>query len=106
MRFLCKEVYDRFIECRNFAASHGLTDNFNSAFVRFLSWESYDEWGNCTNEVIIGNDFDKKSFTFHEHRSDGRTGICGGIIFHGLPGHYQENGSVMLEPSYGWQIHT
>ena len=105
MRFSSKQAYERFVECRQFAAEHNLTENLNKVFANLLGWESYDEEGRL-NEIVIGNDFCEKSFSFYEEYRDGRIGICGGIIFHGTPGNYVENGSVQLRPSYGWQIHT
>ncbi|MBO7684855.1 MAG: DUF4120 family protein [Lachnospiraceae bacterium] len=106
MRFRSKKAYERFVECRQFAAEHNLSDNFNSVITGLLAWERYDDGGNRLNEIEIGTDFDDKCFTFWENYPDGRIGICGGIIFHGTPGNYVENGSVQLRPSYGWQIHT
>lgn len=106
MRFSNRGAFERFIEQRDYAYKHGLIDNFNGVFARLMAWERYDEFGNMLNEVWIGTDFDKNSFTFSEHYNDGRRGVYGGIIFHGLPGKYNENGSVMLSPTCGWQIHT
>ena len=105
MRFRSKQARERFVECRQFAAEHNLTENLNQVFANLLSWENYDEEGRM-NEIVIGTDFCEKSFSFYEEYRDGRIGICGGIIFHGTPGNYVENGSVQLQPTYGWQIHT
>ncbi len=39
--------------------------------------------------------------------TNGKQGLVGGIIFHGWPETgYQTNGSVQLDPRYGWRIHT
>lgn len=58
-------------------------------------------------QIVISADFCENCFFFSEFDKDGNAGLCGGIIFHGYPEDgYQENGSVMISPSYGWQIHT
>ena len=106
MKFSSKKAYERFVECRQFAAEHNMSENLNSVIAGLLAWERYDDNGERINEIVIGTDYDEKCFTFWEKYSDGRIGICGGIIFHGVPGAYLENGSVQLSPSYGWQIHT
>lgn len=106
MRFNSKRACDRYLECRQFAVEHRMLDNLNEIFARLLTWENYDENGERTSEVIVGMDWDDKCFSFHTQDSEGRIGLCGGIIFHGLPGNYVENGSVMISPSCGWQVHT
>lgn len=105
MRFNSERAYNRYCECLEFAYEHKLAANLHEVFARLLSWEHYDERGQ-EQEVIVGMDWDDKCFSFHVQDREGRVGLCGGIIFHGLPGHYVENGSVMLSPSCGWQIHT
>lgn len=106
MKFSSKEACDRYLECRQFAVEHRMLDNLSEVFARLLAWERYDEFGNRTTEVVISRDFCDKSFAFAELDAQGNCHINGGIIFHGVPGKYVENGSVMLSPSYGWQIHT
>lgn len=68
----------------------------------------HEEYPECpASEYHLRGDFTEYGMTFSEHVEDGRCGLCGGIIFHGDPETgYQENGSVSLSPSYGWQIHT
>lgn len=106
MRFNSQRAYERYRECLSFAYEHRLAANLHEVFARLLSWESYDE-REQQSEVVIGMDWDDKSFSFSVHNPDGTIGICGGIIYHGCPADgYLENGSVMLSPSYGWQIHT
>lgn len=47
-----------------------------------------------------------QEFTFCEY-TNGKVGLVGGIVFHGWPETgYKENGSVQLDPHYGWSIHT
>ena len=60
-----------------------------------------------TVAIEISADFGDRNFFFSEIMEDGSCGICGGIIFHGFPNEgFQQNGSVMVVPSYGWHIHT
>lgn len=70
----------------------------------FLTWNPMDA------TIYIGCDFDECSFTFRETYADGRTGICGGIIFHGSrDGFGSGKGptfSVSLDKTEGYQIHT
>lgn len=45
-------------------------------------------------------------FVFCQY-TNGKQGLVGGIIFHGWPeSGYQANGSIQLEPRYGWATHT
>lgn len=56
--------------------------------------------------IIVCKDMYERSFYFKERR-DTVTFLEGGIIFHGYEDEgYQKNGSVQLEPNYGWSIHT
>lgn len=77
MRFRSKTANEKFVECRQFAAEHNLTENLNQVFANLLSWEGYDEEGR-QNEVVIGSDFCEKSFSFYEEYRDGLIGLCGG----------------------------
>ena len=43
------------------------------------------------------------SFGFTQRYPDGRTGIVGGLLYHGIP---DRSFAVTLEPFHGWQIHT
>lgn len=58
-------------------------------------------------EVRISTDFEKHSFSFGVYREDGSLYMNGGIIFHGLPETgYMQNGSVEIDPHFGWATHT
>lgn len=66
----------------------------------FLCWVGADK-------VVVSPDFCAHCFLFKVYSEDDSCIMNGGIIFHGLPDTgYQQNGSVQLTPSYGWQIHT
>lgn len=106
MKFSSQKAFDRYLECRQFAAQKGIIHSLNKVFAQLLTWERYED-GEITKEIYIGTDFEEKSFTFSLRTKSGEYDICGGIIYHGCPEDgYCENGSVQLEPSYGWQIHT
>lgn len=64
-------------------------------------------------ETYIFPDWAEKSFGFVRYITGAKIGDRdnfrgnGGIIFHGHPDSgYAVNGSVQMEPGYGWQIHT
>jgi hypothetical protein len=58
-------------------------------------------------ETEIYPDWAKRSFAFCRKSPKGEFCGNGGIIYHGSPNEgYQEGGSVQIQPSYGWQIHT
>jgi len=105
MVFHDEERYERI---KAFAKEKGLLENFESVFKRLAAWENNE---NCPCVIHIANDYDKNSFMFWQEylREDlkGKTGIVGGIIYHGCPSDgYKDNFSVQLSPSYGWSIHT
>lgn len=59
---------------------------------------------NCADkELHVGLRVDGKRSLFFHHEM-----YCGGIVFHGWAdeGKYSTNGSVMIEPAFGWQQHT
>lgn len=74
----------------------------NTILKRLQNWKA--------DYILIGTDFDHMSFTFREQYSDGRTGICGGIIYHGPRDNYGSGSaptfSVSLDKTTGYQIHT
>ena len=82
-------------------------DNFKtliSCLRRLKKWNPQD------SEIAVSNDYDKMSFFFRQRYSNGNTGLCGGIIFHGArDGYGSGNGptfSVTMEKTEGYQIHT
>lgn len=59
------------------------------------------------DEIVIYRDYEDRSFQWCHKSRGGNVEINGGLIFHGYPSEgYRENGSVQLEPQYGWSIHT
>ncbi len=68
--------------------------------VSFCFWKDAEK-------VVLYSDYYEHSFTFTVFNEDGSVAINGGVIFHGFPEQgYRESGSVCIEPTYGWQIHT
>lgn len=59
-----------------------------------------------SHKVFIWYNERYNEFSFAE-MVNGECRLNGGIIFHGWPGNgYQTNGSIQLEPRYGWASHT
>lgn len=99
-------LYNRMTEARH-------SSSFQDCVMRILTYEAnslinHEEYPECApSEYYLRGDFAPYSMTFSERREDGGCGLCGGIIYHGTPDSgYEENGSVSISPSYGWQIHT
>ena len=59
-----------------------------------------------THVICVSRDYYDRCFMFYESSKE-RQFVSGGIIFHGYEDEgYQKNGSVQLDHSYGWSIHT
>ena len=67
---------------------------------RLKSWEENPD---CPCEISLYYDHAPYSFGFTQRYPDGRTGIVGGLLYHGIP---DRSFAVTLEPFHGWQIHT
>lgn len=96
---MCKE---RFKEAMKLSREH-YDKTFGNCMMRLLS---YLTWDNAA-VVRLRRDWDDYCFQFVVMDENGNVLLNGGVIFHGFPeSGYKQNGSVQLEPSYGWQIHT
>lgn len=95
----CKERFEAAMEL-----SREHRDNtFSNCIMRLLSYMTWDD----AEMVRLSRDWGEHCFNFGVYRADGSLILNGGVIFHGFPeSGYQQNGSVQLCPSYGWQIHT
>lgn len=94
----CEEKWQKAVE----AASEHDDKTLDNCIVRLLHWLH-----GRAKKITISRDYGEHCFFFSEIYEDGSVGICGGIVFHGFKENgYQENGSVMAEPTCGWQIHT
>ena len=67
---------------------------------RLKSWEENPD---CPSEISLYYDHAPYSFGFTQCYPDGRTGIVGGLLYHGIP---DRSFAVTLQPFHGWQIHT
>ena len=67
---------------------------------RLKSWEENPDHP-C--EISLYYDHAPYSFGFTQCYPDGRTGIVGGLLYHGIP---DRSFAVTLQPFHGWQIHT
>ena len=67
---------------------------------RLKSWEENPD---CPCEISLYYDHAPYSFGFTQCYPDGRTGIVGGLLYHGIP---DRSFAVTLQPFHGWQIHT
>ena len=103
IQFSSEETFLQIQECRRMS-EHLKEHSLDACLIRLLNWNPW----NAT--ITIGRDFDEKSFTFRETLPDGRSGICGGIIWHGpADGYGSGQGpahAVTLEPTTGYSIHT
>ena len=92
----CEDRFRKAVEVARDTRDNSLRD----CIFRLLTWQS-------VNKVVISSDYEEHSFVFSTYREDGTTYICGGLIYHGNPETgYNQAGSVQLNPSYGWHIHT
>lgn len=97
MKIMCKQEY--YDEVMQFAKS--INDaSLQKCLDRLKEWEKNP---NRPCEIEIYYDFAPYSFGFTERYPDGKIGINGGVLYHGLP---DESFAVQLTPFKGWQIHT
>ena len=88
MKILCQEHYDKVVK---YAKEIGDT-SLDNCLKRLEQWENNP---NCPCEIELYRDFAPHSFGFRECYPDGKTGIVGGLIYHGNP---DRSYSVLLEP--------
>ena len=88
----CQEHYNKVVE---YAKSIG-DNTLQQCIERLQQWEKIS---NGKYEIEIYRDFAPHSFGFAERTPDGRTGVVGGVLYHGRP---DESYAVMLNPFHGW----
>lgn len=92
----CEDRFRKAVEVARDTRDNSLRD----CIFRLLTW-------NGVSKIFISSDSEEHSFLFTTFDNDGNVDICGGIIYHGNPKKgYKEAGSVLINPSYGWHIHT
>lgn len=92
----CQEHYNKVVE---YAKSIG-DNTLQQCIERLQQWEKNS---NGKYEIELYRDFAPHSFGFAERTPDGRTGVVGGVLYHGRP---DESYAVILNPFHGWSIHT
>lgn len=96
-------AYERMKACR-----HQMSGERFATLIRCL--RRLKAWNPKDATISISNDYDNMSFFFRETYADGRTGLCGGILFHGPRDGYGSGGgptfAVTLNPTDGYSIHT
>ena len=90
---------EHFENVKRYAESIGDT-SLRKCLERLKSWEENPD---CPSEISLYYDHAPYSFGFTQHYPDGRTGIVGGLLYHGIP---DRSFAVTLQPFHGWQIHT
>ena len=96
MTIKCMEHYDKVVE---YAKSIG-DKTLQRCIEDLKQWEKNS---NGKSEIELYWDMAPYSFGFAERTPDGRTGVVGGLLYHGRP---DESLSKILEPFHGWSIHT
>ncbi len=59
-----------------------VTPHSGKCLERLKSWEGNPD---CPSEISLYYDHAPYSFGFTQHYADGRTGIVGGLLYHGIP---------------------
>lgn len=84
-------------DCRN----HG-NDSLMNCLRRFKNYRQIAK----NHKISVRYSERYNEFSFCELVNDQQK-LCGGIVFHGWPETgYQTNGSVQIQPQYGWSLHT
>ena len=96
MKILCQERYDKAVAY----AKEIKNDTLLKCIDRLKQWEQNP---NCPCEIELYYDSAPHSFGFRQVYPDGRTGIVGGLLYHGQP---DQSFAVLLNPIHGWTIHT
>ena len=78
MKILCQEHYDKVVK---YAKEIGDT-SLDNCLKKLEQWENNP---NCPCEIELYRDFAPHSFGFRECYPAGKTGIVGGLIYHGNP---------------------
>ena len=103
MKINCQERYDEVLE---YAKSIN-DETFQDCINRLKTWEENAKEQGRDMEIHLFRDHEPKSFFFREVYADGRNGICGGVLYHGVPGERDNSMAVCIDGrAYGWRIHT
>lgn len=97
MKIFCQERYD---EAMKYATETN-DPTLQRCLDKLKGWETSNPEYPC--EIELHYDFAPLSFLFVQRYPDGRSGIVGGLVYHGSP---DESMCVQLTPTKGWQTHT
>ena len=89
MKILCQERYEKAVAY----AKEIKNDTPQKCIDRLKQWE----------EKELYYDSAPHSFGFRQVYPDGKTGIVGGLLYHGQP---DQSFAILLNPIHGWSIHT
>ena len=92
----CQERYNQVVE---YTKKIGDT-TFQNCIERLKQWETNSQG---RYEIELYYDHAPHSFGFAEVAKDGKVGIVGGLLYHGIP---DESFAAVMEPFHGWSIHT
>lgn len=96
----CKEHLQK---CLNLAREHN-DKTLENCVMRLVKY-SIMPW--CESVMLRKDSYGENCFYFECIDKNRNCALNGGIIFHGFPeSGYKQNGSVQIDPSYGWHIHT
>lgn len=101
VRFTDEDTRKYFIEQVRYAHEHDDESLLGCAHI-FHNWVKVASKHTVT---IYKDMWSERSFYFAESFGNGKNGINGGLIFHGYD-EYKTNGSVQLNPTRGWAMHT
>ena len=90
---------EHFENVKRYAESIGDT-SLQKCLDRLKSWEENPD---RPSEISLCYDHAPYSFGFTQRYPDGKTGIVGGLLYHGIP---DRSFAITLQPFHGWQIHT
>lgn len=103
MEIHCQERYDAMLK---YAESIG-EKSLQECFDRLKGWEESAKKRGVVKVIHIFTDYEEHSFFFREVYENGSEGICGGVLYHGMPGERDNSMSVCIDGrAYGWHIHT
>lgn len=117
---LCIQDQEYFDSVMEFARTVGMAEQLQEQLDYLANFACRDEKGVCDPCRTRCKLFPDRPVGWHEphphnfyfvmerRQPDGsyKFWFDGGLIFHGLPGHYEQGGSVQLVPSPGWTVHT
>ena len=91
-----QEHYDNVVQYAQSISDPSL----DNCFKRLKQWEQNE---NFPCEIELYYDRAPYSFGFVQRYENGKEGIVGGLLYHGMP---DESFAITMTTTKGWQIHT